>query len=139
MKMDLIELQNMIPNFPVSNCKQIVIGVGEYIILYIVINIRYINDNKEVPFSLFMPEEWNEEINLLFTQCAIKGYVNNCNDDFFIRILLPKNLKILLNKDNEPRITLLEICTISKFVKDKNIQTFIYNTSTDFEYNLIFI
>ena len=132
-------LKQSVPMFPSKNCNQIVFGTGEDIVLYIAINNKYLDAGYEAPFTLFMPKVWNTETNLLFTQCAIKHKINTCDNSFFIRILLPKKYNRLLDKDGNARVTLLEICTIYKVVKELGLTSFIYKTAAEFDYDIIFI
>jgi len=132
-------LKRLVHMFPRQQCEQIVFGTGEDIILYIAINNKYVSSGLKAPFTLYMPAVWSAEANLIFTQCAIMHRVNTCLDSFFIRILLPKNYNRLLDKDGNPRITLLELYTIYKFVKENGLKSYIYRTSVDYDYDIVFI
>ena len=135
--MSVPEIKKMVPRF--SKCKQIVIGTGEDIVLYIAINNKYMAMNKPMPFVLFVPTVWDEDTNLLFTQCAISHQLNNCAYTHFIRILLPKDRARLLDKTGSARITLREIATISKYVHDWNLSARILKTDDSFDYDIVFI
>jgi hypothetical protein len=139
MALTINELIKKVPYMPSRQCKQIVIGAGEDIILYIAINNKCHVLGLPMPFTLFMPPQWDAETNLLFTQCAVAHRLNNCAGKFFIRILLPKNLDRLLDASGSARISLLEICTISKYVRDMNLRCFIYKTPATFDYDIVFI
>jgi len=134
-----VELMAKVPFMPHRQCKQIVIGAGEDIILYIAINNKCHVLGLPAPFTLFMPPQWDAETNLLFTQCAVSHQLNNCADKFFIRILLPKNSERLLDASGGARISLLEICTISKYAQDMNLPSFVYKTPATFAYDIVFI
>jgi hypothetical protein len=139
MDTDIIQLMNKVPFPPNKKCKQVVIGAGEDIILYIAINNKCRMLRYPEPFTLFMPPQWDADTNLLFTQCAVSHQLNNCATDYFIRILLPKNTSRLLDKTGAARISLLEICTIFKYVQDMQLQAYIYNTPEHFDYDIVFI
>jgi hypothetical protein len=139
------ELKKLIPFFPDSTCKEAIFGCGEDICLYIAYNNKMFNENKNMPFLLFAPSVWSEQTNEFFTECASKKILNNCNNNYFIRILLPKDYIRLFNKETgNPRITLYEICKISEIYKKLNnidikVQSYIYITPTNFDYDIIFI
>jgi hypothetical protein len=97
------------------------------------------NLGKQLPFSLFTPPEWDEAGNLLFTQCAVSHQINNCPYEFFLRILLPKNTKRLLDSSGKARVSLLEICTISKYVEDWGLESFILKTPECLDYDIVFV
>ena len=139
MKMNVKELTKRVPMMPNRRCKQIVIGAGEDIVLYIAINNKFMELGKPQPFTLFMPPTWDEAGNLLFTQCAVAHQLNTCANDFFIRILLPKDFGRLLDKSKKARISLLEICTISKYAHDWHLPAYIYKTPVEFTYDIVFI
>jgi hypothetical protein len=138
-EMDVESLKNMIPRMPKKKCKQIVIGTGEDIILYVATNNKFKNMGLQKPFTLFTPPEWGVAENLLFTQCAVSHQINNCPYNFFLRILLPKDASRLFDSSGKARISMLEICTISKYVKDWGLESFILKTSAKFDYDIIFI
>ena len=135
----LSELTRKVPHMPHKQCKQIVIGAGEDIVLYIAINKRFTDAGLPVPFTLFMPPSWDVAGNLLFTQCAIRHRLNTCVGGFFMRILLPKSLDRLVDSSGKARISLLEICTIAKYVHDMGLQAYIFKTPAHFDYNIVFI
>ena len=137
--LDLSELIRKVPLMPHRQCKQIVIGAGEDIVLYIAINKRFTDAGLPVPFTLFMPPTWDVAGNLLFTQCAIRHELNTCVGGFFIRILLPKSLDRLVDGSGKARISLLEICTIAKHVHDMDLKAYIHRTPVHFDYNIVFI
>jgi hypothetical protein len=139
MALDIVELMAKVPYMPHRQCKQIVIGAGEDIILYIAINNKCHVLGLPLPFTLFMPPQWDAETNLLFTQCAVSHQLNKCADRFFIRILLPKNVDRLIDSAGGARISLLEICTISKYVQDMKLPSFVYKTPAAFNYDIVFI
>jgi hypothetical protein len=139
METDVKEVVKKVPNIPNKKCKQIVLGAGEDIVLYIAINNKFMELGKPAPFTLFMPPTWDESGNLLFTQCAIDHQLNNCADDFFIRILLPKDMGRLLDKSKKARVCLLEICTVVKYARDWKLKAFIYKTPADCHYDIVFI
>ena len=137
--MDLSELVGKVPHMPHRQCKQIVIGAGEDIVLYIAINKRFTDAGLPVPFTLFMPPTWDLAGNLLFTQCAIQHQLNTCVGGFFIRILLPKSHDRLVDSSGKARISLLEICTIAKYVHDMDLPAYIFKTPAHFDYDIVFI
>ncbi len=139
MQMDTDSLRKLIPYMPKKNCKQIVIGTGEDIVIYLALNNRYMNMGRPTPFTLFTPPVWDEAGNLLFTQCAGLNRLNNCPYEFFLRILLPKNPSRLLDSSGKARVSLLEICTISKYVEDWGRKSFILKTPENLDYDIIFI
>ena len=139
MTMNITELKKLIPRMPKKNCKQIVIGTGEDIVIYLALNNHYMNLGKQLPFRLFTPPEWDEAGNLLFTQCAVSHQINNCPYEFFLRILLPKNPKRLLDSAEKARVSLLEICAISKYVSDWGLESFILKTPECLDYDIVFV
>lgn len=139
MDMDIESLKKVVPHMPKKNCKQIVIGTGEDIVIYLALNNHYMKAGQPLPFTLFTPPEWDEAGNLLFTQCAVSHQINNCPYEFFLRILLPKNPKRLLDSAGKARVSLLEICAISKYVSDWGLESFILKTPTKFDYDIVFV
>lgn len=137
--MSLVDIKKLVPRFPSNKCKQIVIGAGEDIVLYIAINNKFMAMKKPMPFTLFMPTVWNEKSNLLFTQCAVSHQLNNCANAPFIRILLPKDRSRLLDKTSAPRVSLLEIATIYKYLQEWNLDARILRTDASFDYDIVFI
>lgn len=137
--MSIPDIKKMVPRFPSSKCKQIVIGTGEDIVLYVAINNKYMAMKKTMPFVLFIPTVWDEDTNIIFTQCAISHQLNNCAGSYFIRILLPKERARLFDGVGTARITLREITAISKYVHDWNLSPRILKTGASFDYDIVFI
>ena len=99
-----------IPEMPDAGCKQVVLGVFEDLAPYLMYNRKY---PETSPFILLSSNKWTEELNKQFVACAVQKYLNNkCT--YPIRILLPKDNSRLKKADNDPRITLLELCIIAK-------------------------
>ena len=139
LNMSIPDIKKMVPRFPSSKCKQIVIGTGEDIVLYVAINNKYMAMKKSMPFVLFIPTVWDEDTNIIFTQCAISHQLNNCAGSHFIRILLPKERARLLDGAGTARITLREITAISKYVHDWNLSPRILKMAAAFDYDIVFI
>lgn len=139
MNMNIDALTRLIPKMPKKNCKQVVIGTGEDIVIYIAVNNHFKKMGSPLPFLLFMPPEWDEATNLIFTQCAVLRRLNNCPYEYFLRILLPKNRARLFDASGKARISLLEICTISKYVKDMELEAFILKTPAKMDHDIVFV
>ena len=141
MAMSFSKLRALVPRFPSSTCKQLVIGAGEDIVLYIAINDKYVAASKPPPFTLYMPGTWTHDNNRLFMQCGVRHLLNACTaNQHYLRILLPKDLSRLLNADGEPRVSFLEMMTISKYVDEMHLRAFLLKTpARQFDYDIVFI
>ena len=119
--LSLYKLQKLIPYIPKEiECKQIIIGILEHISLYLEYNKKIENSH----FLLLTSKEWSENLNKNFISCALRGLLYNNLCKYSIRILLPKNINLLLKNYNNKivdRITLLELCIIINKIDNFNI------------------
>jgi hypothetical protein len=138
-------VRKYIIELPKGDCKQVVLGVLQDLVPYFYYNAKVQNP----PFHILMSNNWTATLNNEYVTCAmIKRIIgqNNCSD-YALRILLPKSGSNLYRTDNTgkitPRVTVLELCIVSKLVRENNIddikQLVQPNVTDNFSYDIILL
>jgi hypothetical protein len=109
----LDDLKQLIPFFPTDkDCKQLVIGPIELLAPYL----SYLSKDPDAPFFISTAKNWTVDLNKILLTCGMLMNLQNARCEYPVRILLPKNIEDLYRDDMKPRITLLELCIVLKYL-----------------------
>jgi hypothetical protein len=139
MSMSIKEQELNIQKMPKFNCSQVVLGTMEDLTQYIAYNNTKLENNEKVPFSILQTANWNEKTNIAFVYCAYYGQLGNSDCKYPIRILLPKNMNRLINKEGNARVTLKELCFVDNLVNKTDQIIKILKTDDSYDYDILFV
>jgi hypothetical protein len=128
---------------PRTGCKEVVFGLSKDLYRYFEHNT--IADRPYGDFIILAVENWSEYINKLFLSCAIQNKLNDkCG--LPIRILIPKEAKMLTRRQNEttmPRITNYEFKmfydALFKQNWDRSMHHKFIQTDENFTYDILLL
>jgi hypothetical protein len=128
---------------PPTGCKEVVFGLSKDLYRYFEHNNKA--DSQYGDFIVLAVENWSEEINTLFLSCAIQNKLND-NCGLPIRILIPKEAKMLTRRQNEttmPRITNYEFKMFYDALFKKNWDRSMHDkfipTDENFTYDILLL
>jgi hypothetical protein len=139
MSMTIKEQELNIPKMPKYNCSQVVLGTMEDLTKYIAYNNTKLENNEKIPFSILQTADWDEKTNIAYIYCAFYGQLGNSDCKYPIRILLPKDMNRLINKQGDARVTLKELCFVDKLVNKTDQIIKILTTDDSYDYNILFV